>query len=106
MALWICLVILLAHDPKGQRTRRIAAVLAGVALLAGLFDIYALVRNASLPWERTLAQAWRTYPVTVFWELALAPAIGVFRNVCTVLFPFAVWKEIGPLAPHADEATE
>lgn len=106
MALWIALIVLLAHDPKGQRTRRVAAVLAGVALLAGLIDVYALVRNTARPWEHTLAQAWRTYPLTVLWQLALAPAIGIFRDVCTVLFPFAVWKEIGPRVPHTGAAPE
>jgi hypothetical protein len=104
MALWIALIVLLAHDPRGQRTRRIAAALATVMLLTGLFDSYRLVCNEAQWWEQTLAHVWRTYPLTALWEQALAPAINVFRNVCTVLFTFAVWKEIGPRVPQADAA--
>ena len=106
MALWIALIVLLAHDPRGQRARRIAAALAAAMLLTGLFHSYRLVCNEAQWWEQTFAQVWRTYPLTTLWEVALAPAISVFRSVCTVLFPLAVWKEIGPRTPHADAAPE
>jgi hypothetical protein len=106
MVLWIALIILLAHDPRAQRTRWIAVALAAVALLSTCLEAYRLVQNEARVWERVFARSWRIYPLTALFLLVLAPAIGVFRNVCSVLFPFAVWKEIGPRVPHADAATE
>jgi hypothetical protein len=97
-ALWTAFLILLARNPRGQWTRRIAAVLAVAGLLPGLLAGYALLRYAASPWERTFAQGWRAYPWTAFWQLALAPAINIFYDACIVLFPFAVWKENSSMA--------
>jgi len=105
-ALWIALVVLLAHDPRGQRTRRVAAVLVVVALLTTCLDSYRLVHDEGRVWERVFARSWRIYPLTALLILVLNPAISVFRTVCTVLFPFAVWREIGPRAPDTDETPE
>ena len=106
MALWIALIVLLAHDPRGQRARWIAAALAAIALLTTCLDSYRLVQNEARVWERLFARSWRIYPLTAFFLLVLAPAISVFRTVCTVLFPFAVWQEIGPRVPDTDAVTE
>jgi hypothetical protein len=105
-ALWITLLVLLAHDPKGQRTRRVAAVLACLVLLTGLLGVYAVVRNVAHSWDRTVAQLWYVYPLTAIWQLALGPSIRIFLDVCTVLFPLAVWKEIGPQVPPTEVAPE
>ncbi len=105
-ALWITLVVFLAHDPRGQRTRWIAALLSAVALLTGGFDSYRLVLGEVQWWEQVFFRSWRAYPLTALWTLALAPSMIVFGHVCTVLFPCAVWKEIGPRVPHADAAPE
>jgi hypothetical protein len=106
MALWIALIVLLVHDPRGQRTRRVAAVLAAVALLGGLLEAYDLVLREAHNWAQMFARSWRIYPFTALSLLVLAPSLSIFHSVCMVLFPFAVWKEIGPRVPHSEAAPE
>ncbi len=102
LALWINLMVLLAHDPRAQRTRWIAASLALLGLLTGGFDSYRLALGEVEWWEQTFARAWRTYPWTTLWQLVLTPAMHFYGYVCAVLFPFAVWHEIGPPGSTTD----
>jgi hypothetical protein len=96
MALWIAVVLLFAHDPKGLRTRRFAAALALFELASGLFVAYAVISWQITQWEGLLAG--RIYPTlrVSLWDLSSAPALSLFHATCMVLFPYALWRSIPP----------
>jgi hypothetical protein len=105
-ALWIALIVLLADDPRGRWTRRVALVLAAVTLLNGSYGSFLMVNSYFRTWNTSVVQAWSHDPLYAFYSTVISPSLGTFHRVCAVLFPYAVWREIEPPATVAETPAE
>jgi hypothetical protein len=96
LALWILVLVFFAQARHATRTRRAAAVLAGVSLVLAVWSIYSMATRLPESWHLGSLPGG---PIEIAYYLFLVPALSVYHWVCRVLFPYALWRD--PAPPNA-----